>query len=80
MMIFNGLFRLFYLNNFVCISLFFVDVVVYDMGVIDDSILKAAWILLVFSVVEKIPKAIKTGKKLKIKKGDFAAEVSTDDD
>lgn len=72
--------RLFYLNNFVCISLFFVDVVVYDMGVIDDSILKAAWILLVFSVVEKIPKAIKAGKKLKIKKGDFVAEVSTDDD
>lgn len=63
-----------------CISLFFVDVVVYDMGVIDDSILKAAWILLVFSVVEKIPKAIKAGKKLKIKKGDFVAEVSTDDD
>lgn len=72
--------RLFYLNNFVCISLFFVDVVVYDTGVIDDSILNAAWILLVFSVVEKIPKAIKAGKKLKIKKGDFAAEVSTDDD
>jgi hypothetical protein len=31
-----------------------------------------------FSVIEKIPEAIKAGKSVKIVKGDFSAEIESD--
>lgn len=45
---------------------------------IDGSVLTAVGLLLMFSVIEKIPEAIKAGKSVKISKGDFSAEVGTD--
>ena len=48
------------------------------VGIIDGSVLTAVGLLLIFSVIEKIPEAIMDGRNLKISKGDFFAEVSTE--
>ena len=45
------------------------------IGVIDGSVLTAVGLLLLFSVVRRIPEAIKAGRSVKITKGDFSAEV-----
>ena len=45
------------------------------IGVIDGSVLTAVGLLLLFSVVARIPEAIKDGRSVKISKGDFTAEV-----
>ena len=45
------------------------------IGVIDGSVLSAVGLLLMFSVVDKLPDAIKAGKSVRIQKGDFTAEV-----
>ena len=45
------------------------------IGVIDGSVLSAVGLLLMFSVVEKLPEAFKAGKSVRIQKGDFTAEV-----
>lgn len=47
-------------------------------GVIDGSVLTAVGELLMFTVIARIPAAIKAGKSVKISKGDFTAEVSSD--
>jgi hypothetical protein len=49
------------------------------MGIIDGSVLTAVGLLLMFSVIEKIPDAVKAGKSFKIQKGDFSAEVASDE-
>ena len=46
--------------------------------VIDGSVLSAVGLLLMFATIDKIPEAIKAGRNLKISKGDFSAEVSTE--
>lgn len=48
------------------------------MGVIDGSVLTAVSLLLMFSVIAKIPEAIKDGKTVKISKGDFTPEVGAE--
>ena len=48
------------------------------IGVIDGSVLTAVGLLLMFSVVGKLPEAIKAGKSVKIQKGDFVAEVGVE--
>ena len=48
------------------------------VGIIDGSVLTAVGLLLMFSVIEKVPEAIKAGKSVKISKGDFSAEVGTE--
>ena len=48
------------------------------MGVIDGSVLSAVGLLLMFATIDKLPDAIKAGRSLKIQKGDFSAEVSSD--
>jgi hypothetical protein len=48
------------------------------IGSIDGSVLTAVGMLLMFSVIEKIPEAIKAGKSVKIVKGDFSAEIESD--
>ena len=45
------------------------------IGVIDGSVLSAVGLLLMFSVVDKLPEAFKAGKSVRIQKGDFKAEV-----
>lgn len=47
------------------------------IGVIDGSVLTAVGLLLMFSIVGKLPEAIKAGKSVKIQKGDFVAEVGS---
>ena len=47
------------------------------VGIIDGSVLTAVGLLLMFSVIEKIPKAIKAGKNIKVQKGDSSVEIST---
>ena len=47
-------------------------------GVIDGSILTAVGLLLMFSVIEKIPEAIKAGRSIKVTKGDFSAEIDSE--
>ena len=48
------------------------------IGVIDGSVLTAVGLLLMFSIVGKLPEAIKAGKSVKIQKGDFVAEVGVE--
>lgn len=47
------------------------------MGVIDGSVLTAVGLLLMFSVIAKIPEAIKAGRNIKVQKGDSSVEIST---
>lgn len=70
--------KVFYLNLVVSIALIVGGFFVPPLGVIDGSVLTAVGLLLMFSVIEKIPEAIKAGKSVKISKGDFSAEVGTD--
>ena len=48
------------------------------VGVIDGSVLTTVDLLLMFSVIAKIPEVIKDGKIVKIRKGDFTAEVDAE--
>lgn len=70
--------KVFYLNLVVSIALIVGGFFVPPLGVIDGSVLTAVGLLLMFSVIEKIPEAIKAGKSVKISKGDFTAEVGTE--
>ena len=70
--------KVFYVNLVVSIALMVGGFFVPPLGVIDGSVLTAVGLLLMFSVIEKIPEAIKAGKSVKISKGDFSAEVGTD--
>ena len=70
--------KVLYLNLVVNIALIVGGFFVPPLGVIDGSVLTAVGLLLMFSVIEKIPEAIKAGKSVKISKGDFSAEVGTE--
>lgn len=48
------------------------------IGVIDGSVLSAVGLLLMFATIDKIPDAIKAGRNLKISKGDFSIESSSE--
>ena len=68
--------RIFYINLTVSILLIVGGFLVPPVGIIDGSVLTAVGLLLMFSVIERIPAAIKAGKNVKVSKGDFSAEVS----
>lgn len=70
--------KVFYLNLVVSIALIVGGFFVPPLGVIDGSVLTAVGLLLMFSMNEKTPEAIKAGKSVKISKGDFTAEVGTE--
>lgn len=70
--------KVFYLTLGVSIVLIVGGFLVPPVGVIDGSVLTAVGMLLMFSVIEKIPEAIKAGKSVKIVKGDFSAEIESD--
>ena len=70
--------KVFYLNLVVSIALIVGGFFVPPLGVIDGSVLTAVGLLLMFSVIEKIPEVIKAGKSVKVSKGDFTAEVGTE--
>ena len=70
--------KVFYLNLIVSIVLMVGGFLIPPMGIIDDSVLKAVGLLLMFTIVDKIPEVIKAGKSVKIQKGDFSAEIETE--
>ena len=47
------------------------------MGSIDGSVLTAVGLLILFSLIEKLPEAIAAGRSVKIQKGDTSLEVSS---
>lgn len=69
---------MFIINFAVSILLIVGGFLVPPVGIIDGSVLTAVGLLLMFSAIEKIPEAIKAGRNLKIQKGDFSAEVSSE--
>ena len=53
------------------------------IGVIDGSVLTAVGELVMFSVIAQVPsiiEAAKNGKSIRLKKGDFSAEVNSSED
>ncbi|WP_141210452.1 hypothetical protein [Prevotella sp. P2-180] len=51
------------------------------MGVIDSSVLTAVGMLLAFAILAQVPtliEAAKGGKTIRLQKGDFSAEVSSE--
>lgn len=46
------------------------------LGIIDGSVLTAVGLLLMFSIIEKIPEAMKAGRSIKVQKGDLELEVT----
>ena len=53
------------------------------IGVIDSSVLTAVGMLLAFVILAQIPtliEAAKGGKTIRLQKGDFSAEVSSEND
>jgi len=47
------------------------------MGVVDGSVLTAVGELLLFPLIMKLPEAIKAGRNIRIRKGNFEAQVSS---
>lgn len=68
--------KVFYCNLIVSILLIVGGFFVPPVGVIDGSVLTAVGLLLMFSVIEKIPEAIKAGKNIKLTKGDSSVEFT----
>ena len=53
------------------------------MGVIDGSVLTAVGLLLAFATLAQLPlliEAASAGKRIRLQKGDFSAEVSSEPD
>lgn len=59
-------------------ALLIVEVVlVPPVGIFDGCLLTAVGLLLMFSVIEKIPEAFKAEKSIKVRKGDSSVEITT---
>lgn len=69
--------KTFYVNLVISILLIVGGILVSLVGIIDGSVLTAVGLLLMFSVIETIPEAIKAGKNIKVQKGDSSVEIST---
>lgn len=75
--------KVFYVTLAVSIVLIVAGFICPPMGVIDGSVLTAVGLLLMFAVLAQVPKVIEEargGKTIKLKKGDFSAEVSSKDE
>lgn len=73
--------KTFYLLLFVSISLIVGGFFCPPLGVIDSSVLTAVGELLLFGVILQVPSIInsaKDGKHIRLTKGDFTAEVSSE--
>ena len=71
--------KVFYINLVVSILLIVGGFFCPPMGSIDGSVLTAVGLLLLFSLVEKLPEAIAAGRSVKIQRGDTSVEVSGKD-
>lgn len=72
--------NVFYLNLAISIALIVGGFFCPPIGIIDGSVLTAAGLLLIFTLLAQIPKIIdeaRNGKSIKLQKGDFSAEVSS---
>lgn len=58
--------KTFYVNLVISMLLIVGGFLVPPVGVIDGSVLTAVGLLLMFSVIGKIPEAIKAGKNIKV--------------
>lgn len=73
--------KVFYLTLTISILLIVGGFFCPPIGVIDGSVLTAVGLLLMFSVIAQIPRLIeaaRNGKSIKLQKGDFSAEVSSE--
>lgn len=73
--------RTFYITLTVSLMLIVGGFLVPPLGIIDGSVLTAAGLLLMFATLAQIPAIIdaaKNGKSIKLTKGDFSAEVSSE--
>lgn len=70
--------KIFYINLVVNILLIVGGSLVPPVGVIDGSVLTAVSLLLMFSVIENIPEAIKVGRNIKLQKGDSSVEITSE--
>ena len=70
--------KTFYINLVVSILLIVGGFLVPPVGIIDGSVLTAVGLLLMFSVIEKVPEAIKAGRNIKLQKGDSSVEISSE--
>ena len=68
--------KTFYFNLIVSTLLIVAGFLVPPVGIIDGSVLSAVGLLLLFSVVERIPEAIKAGRNIKLQRGDSSVEIS----
>ena len=74
--------RVFYINLTLSILLIAGGFVCPPMGVIDGSVLTAVGLLLAFAVLARLPAFMEQaakGNTIRLKKGDFTAEVSSSD-
>ena len=60
----------------VSISLIVGGFLVPPTGIIDGSVLKAVGMLILFAVIDMIPKILKAEKNIKISKGDISIDVN----
>lgn len=70
--------KTFYINLVVSILLIVGGFLVPPLGIIDGSVLTAVGLLLMFSVIETIPEAIKAGRNINLQKGDFSVEITSE--
>ena len=69
--------NLFRLNLAVSIALIIAGFLCPPIGVIDGSVLAAVGLLLMFSVIAKIPEAIRSGRNIKVQKGDSSVVITS---
>lgn len=69
--------KIFHLNFIVSLVLIVAGFIVPPLGIIDGSVLTAVGLLLLFALIGQIPQMAKAGKNIKLRKGDFSAEVDT---
>ena len=67
--------KVFYITFALSVVLIVSGFLIPPTGVIDGSVLTAVGELLMFSVIARIPEAIKAGKSVKIQKGDSSIEI-----
>ena len=73
--------KVFYLTLAISLLLIIGGFLLPPMGIIDGSVLTAVGELLMFGVLAQVPgiiDAAKSGKSVKISKGDFSAEVTSE--
>ena len=73
--------RTFYITLTVSLMLIVGGFLVPPLGIIDGSVLTAVGLLLMFATLAQVPSIIdaaRNGKSIKLTKGDFTAEVSSE--